>query len=302
MKRGSLASLLLVVIVAVAACAAPATPVPPTAVPTAVPPTAAPTAAPMAKEATLKVVQDATLGQFLADDQGRTLYLFTKDTKNTSNCYDNCAKAWPPLSSAGQPQGMDGVTASLLGITQRKDGTLQVTYNGYPLYYFAKDQKSGDTTGQGVGDVWYVVSPAGEMVKSAMVTTGGSAGATPAAMADKPAMLKVVQNDALGQFLADDQGRTLYLFTKDTMNTSNCYDQCAVNWPALLTKGDPVAGEGVDGKLLGTTQRKDGSTQVTYNGLPLYYYIKDQKPGDTTGQEVGGVWYVISPKGEKVEK
>jgi predicted lipoprotein with Yx(FWY)xxD motif len=256
----------------------------------------------MAKEATLKVVQDAALGQFLADDQGRTLYLFTKDTKNTSNCYDNCAKAWPPLSSAGQPQGMDGVTASLLGTTQRKDGTLQVTYNGYPLYYFAKDQKSGDTTGQGVGDVWYVVSPAGEMVKSAMVTTGGSAGATPAAMADKPAMLKVVQNDALGQFLADDQGRTLYLFTKDTMNTSNCYDQCAVNWPALLTKGDPVAGEGVDGKLLGTTQRKDGSTQVTYNGLPLYYYIKDQKPGDTTGQEVGGVWYVISPKGEKVEK
>jgi predicted lipoprotein with Yx(FWY)xxD motif len=161
------ASLLLVAITVLAACAAPAAPVPPTAAPTAVLPTAAPTPAPATvKEAALKIAEDATLGKFLADDQGRTLYLFTKDTQNTSNCYDQCASNWPPLLSAGQPKGMDGINASLLGTTQRKDGTLQVTYNGFPLYYFAADQKPGDVKGQSVNNVWYVVSPNGEMVKS----------------------------------------------------------------------------------------------------------------------------------------
>jgi predicted lipoprotein with Yx(FWY)xxD motif len=111
----------------------------------------------------------------------------------------------------------------------------------------------------------------------------------------------VAKNDQLGSFLADDKGLTLYLFTKDTPNTSNCYDKCATAWPPLFTKGAPAAGDGVDTSLLGTTTRKDGSIQVTYNGWPLYYYVKDEKPGDVTGQDVGGVWYVISPEGAKVE-
>jgi predicted lipoprotein with Yx(FWY)xxD motif len=115
------------------------------------------------------------------------------------------------------------------------------------------------------------------------------------------AMVDVNETDALGQFLVDDKGMTLYLFTKDTPNTSDCYDKCAENWPPLLTTGDPVAGDGVDGAMLGTTARTDGSMQVTYNGWPLYYYIKDEKAGDTVGQQVGDVWYVISPTGEEVE-
>ena len=94
---------------------------------------------------------------------------------------------------------------------------------------------------------------------------------------------------------------TLYLYTKDTKNTSNCYDKCATNWPPLLTEGKPAAGTGADASLLGTTTRKDGKMQVTYNGWPLYYWVKDQKPGDATGQDVGGVWYVLNAKGEEVE-
>ncbi len=117
-----------------------------------------------------------------------------------------------------------------------------------------------------------------------------------------PATVMVVTNDQLGSFLADDQGRSLYLFTKDTPNTSNCYDKCEQAWPPLYTEGAPKAGTGADASLLGTTTRKDGKTQVTYGGWPLYYYIKDQKPGDVTGQDVGQVWYVLSPKGEKIEK
>jgi predicted lipoprotein with Yx(FWY)xxD motif len=108
------------------------------------------------------------------------------------------------------------------------------------------------------------------------------------------------QNDTLGSFLVDDKGMTLYLFTKDTPDTTVCYDKCAVAWPPLLTTGDPVAGDGVDASKLGTTTRTDGSVQVTYNGWPLYYYEKDLAAGDVTGQDVGGVWYVVSAAGDMI--
>ena len=114
------------------------------------------------------------------------------------------------------------------------------------------------------------------------------------------AVVDLGQNDSLGSFLVDDKGMTLYLFTKDTPNTSVCYDKCATAWPPLLTGDKPSAGEGVDASLLGTTTRKDGATQVTYNGWPLYYYEKDKAAGDVTGQDVGGVWYVVSAAGDQV--
>jgi len=133
---------------------------------------------------------------------------------------------------------------------------------------------------------------------SAPIATTVMATAAPAAMGT---MVMLGENGELGKFLVDDKGMTLYLFTKDEKNVSNCYDKCEAAWPVLFTEGAPQAGEGVDAALLGTTTRKDGKTQVTYNGWPLYYYIKDMKAGDVTGQEVGDVWYVISPSGEMIE-
>jgi|GEM_PF-557266 len=285
---------LIVLALALAGCSTPSSAgqIPPTSISPTATTASAPTAAAIAtatppaatqipvKAATVMVSKNATLGEIVTDDEGRTLYLFTKDTKNTSNCYDKCAQAWPPLLTAGAPQAGDGANASLLGTTTRTDGTTQVTYNGWPLYYYAKDQKAGDTTGQDVGGVWYVVSPKGDKAEAATVM--------------------VSKNDTLGQIVTDDEGKTLYLFTKDTKNTSNCYDKCAQAWPPLLTAGAPQTGDGADAALLGTTTRTDGTTQVTYNGWPLYYYAKDQKAGDTTGQGVGSVWYVLSPKGDKV--
>jgi predicted lipoprotein with Yx(FWY)xxD motif/plastocyanin len=123
----------------------------------------------------------------------------------------------------------------------------------------------------------------------------------PAVGATGPAEVAVGVNDELGQFLVDAEGMTLYLFLRDTPGVTNCYDNCAVAWPPLYTMGPATAGEGVDAGLLGTTTRTDGTTQVTYNGWPLYYYAKDMQPGDVTGQDVGDVWYVISPAGEMVE-
>jgi predicted lipoprotein with Yx(FWY)xxD motif len=114
------------------------------------------------------------------------------------------------------------------------------------------------------------------------------------------AMVGLSQSDDLGEFIVDAEGMTLYLFTNDTENTSNCYDDCATAWPPLLTEGEPMAEDGIDTSLLGTTKRTDGTVQVTYGGWPLYYWVKDEAPGDTTGQDVGEVWYVVSPTGEAV--
>ncbi|TAK28652.1 MAG: hypothetical protein EPO21_22445 [Chloroflexota bacterium] len=99
----------------------------------------------------------------------------------------------------------------------------------------------------------------------------------------------------LGTYLTDAKGMTLYVFAKDQPNVSNCYDQCAQNWPPLIAaSGDPVAPDGLPGTL-GTTVRKDGMAQVTYNRMPLYYWFRDTKPGDTNGHGIGDVWFVVPP-------
>jgi predicted lipoprotein with Yx(FWY)xxD motif len=104
----------------------------------------------------------------------------------------------------------------------------------------------------------------------------------------------------LGTILSDADGRTLYLFLNDSGGESTCYDDCAANWPALVTEGDPRAEGEADVTLLGTTERTDGGLQVTYNGTPLYYFAGDEAPGDTNGQGLIDAWYVVSPEGEPI--
>jgi predicted lipoprotein with Yx(FWY)xxD motif len=116
-----------------------------------------------------------SLGTFLVDAQGRTLYLFAADTSTTSTCYDACATYWPPALTSGKPTAGSGVDSSKLGTTTRKDGSLQVTYGGHPLYTFLKDKKSGDTTGQGSNNFnakWWVVGTDGNAITAA--SGGGS--------------------------------------------------------------------------------------------------------------------------------
>ncbi|TQS18325.1 hypothetical protein FLX08_25345 [Microbispora hainanensis] len=110
---------------------------------------------------------------------------------------------------------------------------------------------------------------------------------------------------SLGTVLVGVEGRTVYLFTKDKGGTSACTQACAAAWPPVLTVGPPQAGTGVHANLLGTLHREDGSTQVTYNKHPLYYYSKDQKAGDVLGNGVkdfGGEWYAVTPEGKKVKR
>jgi predicted lipoprotein with Yx(FWY)xxD motif len=122
---------------------------------------------------------------------------------------------------------------------------------------------------------------------------GGSSGGARVDIAKTP----------LGRILVDSRGITLYDFPPDKGNMSVCYGACAALWPPLLTNGRPVAGPGVRASLLGTTKRKDGKLEVTYNGHPLYYFVIDRKRGQTTGQAVnqfGSPWWVLSPAGKEI--
>ncbi len=119
------------------------------------------------------------------------------------------------------------------------------------------------------------------------------------------AALVKARHTSLGTILVDAQGRTLYLFERDSRGRSACSGKCATFWPPYLTTGKPKAGTGAKASMLGTTRRKDGRLQVTYNRHPLYRFASDSKAGQTKGEGVdafGGEWYAVSPRGAKVEK
>jgi predicted lipoprotein with Yx(FWY)xxD motif len=122
----------------------------------------------MAAEPTVKVANDATLGDFLVDGNGMTLYMYVPDKPDESTCTGACLEAWPPLVTEGSPVAGSGVNASLLGAGSMPDGRKIVTYNHMPLYFFAKDSKAGDVAGQGVGGIWYVVGPDGNPIGYSM--------------------------------------------------------------------------------------------------------------------------------------
>jgi predicted lipoprotein with Yx(FWY)xxD motif len=145
--------------------------------------------------------------------------------------------------------------------------------------------------------------------------TGSTGGASPTETAESPEPSETAGDESeggeeeytveasssdLGDIVTDSEGRTLYVFMADTSSESTCYEGCEDTWPALTVDGQPSA-EGIDASLLGTSERTDGSTQVTLNGHPLYYYAPDTSPGDTNGQGVGGVWFVVSPAGDPIQ-
>jgi predicted lipoprotein with Yx(FWY)xxD motif len=105
-----------------------------------------------------------------------------------------------------------------------------------------------------------------------------------------------------GEVLFDGDEQAIYYFDKERTESSECYGDCATAWPPVLTKGEPVAGGGAESKLLGTTERDDGTTQVTYDGRPLYYYV-DEGPGQVlchNVDEFGGLWLAVQPSGAPV--
>ena len=132
---------------------------------------------------------------------------------------------------------------------------------------------------------------------------GTATAATPKTSSGHAATIGVEKNDSLGRILVDSQGRSVYLFKKDTGTKSTCFGACAVQWPPVRANGKPTVGMGLTASKVGTTPRSDGKSQVTYNGHPLYRFVGDQAPGDTSGQGLtafGASWFVVSPAGNQV--
>ena len=138
---------------------------------------------------------------------------------------------------------------------------------------------------------------------------GGTATASPPPSASKTTTTHAqtatvrVANSRLGRILVDSTGHTLYLFKGDSGTSSACSGACAVAWPPLRTGGNPAVAGGANAALLGTILRSDGSRQVTYNGHPLYLFVKDHKPGDVNGQGLsafGAAWFAVSAAGNQI--
>jgi predicted lipoprotein with Yx(FWY)xxD motif len=132
-------------------------------------------------------------------------------------------------------------------------------------------------------------------------TSPAATSAAPSATASASADLMTASSTA-GTIVVDSKGMSLYYFTKDVKDsgTSACTGGCLVAWPPALTTAATPSAEGVTGTL-GTITTPEGAKQLTLNGMPLYYYEKDKKPGDVTGQGVGGVWYLSDPAGEMIK-
>ena len=154
-----------------AASVAPPTAAASVAAPSTAASEAAPSAAPSASAAASAstgatiALKTTSLGTIIVDAQGRTLYKFDNDTAGKSTCYDQCAANWPALVAAGTPTAGPGLDASKLTTVDRTDGTKQVKYGEFPLYYFAADKAAGDTNGQGKGKIWWVVGADGKPIE-----------------------------------------------------------------------------------------------------------------------------------------
>jgi predicted lipoprotein with Yx(FWY)xxD motif len=210
------------------------------------------------------------LGAYLVAPNGMTLYTLKLDALGASSCVDNCAAAWPPytVESADSISVGDGIPGTL-GTIERADGSLQVTYNDMPLYFWQNDAAPGDATGHNFRTVWQVVAPAAVYAHNT---------------ADQ------------GILLVDGNGFTLYTFDNDQPGVSNCTGGCASAWPPVtVTDANAlITATNLPG-IFSTFVRDDGALHVAYNGRPLYTFANDGARGDTTGEGAGNVWFVAKP-------
>jgi len=216
-------------------------------------------------------VASSSLGTILVDANGMTLYYFAADipASGISSCSGPCIGIWP-VFSPGTVTVSAPLAASDFSSFVRDDGKTQVTYRGWPLYYFAKDATPGDVNGENVLGTWFVVKP------------------------DETVM--IAQQSALGSFLTDSRGNTLYYFAKDTPGTSMCTGGCTGKWPSFDT-ATISAPSVLSPAAFSSMMRADGMNQTTYMGRPLYYFANDTKPGDTNGEGFNNLWYVAAING-----
>ena len=237
------------------------------------------TSAPAA--ASLKVADNAKLGELVVDGGGRSLYSFGKDLpaldgKAVTNCSGGCATTWLAFHAANDV--VDGINSLDLGEIVRADGSKQSTYRGWPLYYFSGDMNAGDTAGEGNSGLWFVVRPGGYTA----TLMGNPAGQAPKL------------------YLADGTGHTLYYFFHDTPGTagaapiSACTGACLNTWAVFHTPATQVPST-LASQDFSVFTRPDGTEQSVFKGHPLYFFIGDAAAGDTKGRGFNNLWDTLDP-------
>jgi predicted lipoprotein with Yx(FWY)xxD motif len=214
---------------------------------------------------TVQILEHPALGPMLANQDGAALYTFIIDAPGISNCFDQCLVQWPPFEAEGDPIGPPEI-AGRLGAIERPDGIRQVTLDDMPLYTYLFD--AGREFGRGDGSY-----SSGALWPAAV--TGA---VTPT--------VSMTRNPTLGYILTDANEMTLYTWDADQPGTSTCSGSCASTWVPTVPDGQLIVGPGLL-RVLGSITRDDGSTQATYNGMPLYRYRADQ-PGEARGDGANG--------------
>jgi predicted lipoprotein with Yx(FWY)xxD motif len=225
----------------------------------------------------IKVGTKNGVGNFLTDDNGMTLYYFVNDTVGKSNCSGSCAAVWPAFF-ASNINISPNLNAADFGTINRADGATQTTYDGWPLYNYSKDAQVGDTNGQGLGGAWFV--------------------------ATVPFYNLLLENNAaVGTYLADDNGRALYMFADDAPAAagvpaaSKCAGVCSSNWIPFDIQIQAVIPAALNAADFTHFTRGDGKKQLAYKGYPIYRYSKDAHPGDISGNGINGIWFLARPQG-----
>ncbi|MGD1893588.1 MAG: hypothetical protein ACFB15_23720 [Cyclobacteriaceae bacterium] len=210
----------------------------------------------------VNLANDSNLGSYLVNQDGRTLYFFTRDVSGNSACEGGCLDAWPVFYRADFEIG-SGLSQSDFGTITREDGELQTTYKGWPLYYYSDDTGPNQNNGEGIGEVWFVAKPDYTLMLATQVVEG-------------------VGSDAIS-YLVDAEGNSLYYFDNDQENESVCFDGCLDAWPAFSEVANVTLPSTLNEGAFAVIDRADGIQQLTYAGRPIYFFAQDTERGETRG-------------------
>ncbi|WP_153800193.1 hypothetical protein [Foetidibacter luteolus] len=237
----------------------------------------------------IQLANNATLGAYLTDKNGMTLYYFTLDGSGASACAGGCIANWPVYYQEN-PTLADGLHDSDFAVITRTDGAKQTTYKGWPLYYFVNDKKSGDVNGEAVNSVWFAAKPdySVMLVNAQLVGHDG-----------KNYKSDYTEGDGVTQYLTDEHGRTLYAFAPDKFNT-NTFTKPDLSNNAVWPMYERSEIKGLPSTLTRTdfdTIHVHGKIQMTFKGWPLYYFGQDN---GVRGSNKGisfprpGIWPVVN--------
>lgn len=237
-----------------------------------------------ASNLTIQLAENGTFGSIMVNQNNQSMYFFAGDVTGVSNCNGGCADVWPPvIEDLSQLELGAGLNATLFGNITREDGQNQITFKGWPLYYFSPDadgvlENPGATLGDGRGDAFYILKPDYSIFFGRQVLEEGAEATL---------------------YLVDENGVTLYFTAGDNVNVSNCAGGCAGVWPPSKVPENMILPSLLGSNSFAIVDRNDElSPQLSFMGSPLYRFTPDEGVrGNVLGQAggPGANFFVLEP-------